>query len=269
MYELKRKDDGQENPLKIRGLKSHLLRSAEAHYLSEDYKPRGGRYFHGRDVGECPRSIVLRWLGIPAPPPSVQQRWRMEDGLYAEERVRGMYQSAGLISHSNIRLKRTYIVGESQVTVAGVADIILRDTTLVEVKAPAERNFERWKVVEDLPRQTRDQANLYCKQFELLDGLIHLHCRGSNEFRILPFPRDDERNWYQLYRFVEIQEAYVRKELPAFNHDDYWCKYGEACKERGPEVFGMSGNPTPMREVQTQGGEECFTGRGLSVLSGK
>ena len=72
MFELERDANGV---LKLRKLKSNLERVTLEGYLELQWPTRTRNtttapVFRVRDVGECPRSIALRLLGHPPPPPT-------------------------------------------------------------------------------------------------------------------------------------------------------------------------------------------------------
>ena len=245
MFELERDVNGL---LKLRKLKSQLERATLESYLDTQWptrtrKPDTTPVFRVRDVGECPRSIALRLLGIPPPPPTPRSIRLMQDGKDAELRIKAHYERSGHVSHNAVRLKRSFrLLGgayddrlngdDSFVVVSGECDIILDMCTLVEIKRTGMENYKRWKRTEDLPQQMVDQTTFYQKLYECSEGLIHLSCRDTGDYRILSVDRDDDRVYYHLYNWLDLSKLITQGKLPEPNHKELYCQYGD-CLEYG------------------------------------
>lgn len=241
MFELERDANGV---LKLRKLKSQLERVTLEGYLELQWPTRTRNagsppVFRVRDVGECPRSIALRLLGTPPPPPTPRSIRMMQDGKDAELRIKAGYERSGHVSHNGVRLKRSFRVVDDTspdtwgyVDVSGECDLILDMCTLVEIKRTGVENYKRWRDSTDLPRQMVDQTTFYQKLYECTDGLVHLSCRDSTDYRLLHVERDDDRVYYHLYNWLELGKLIVKGVLPEPNHKDLYCQYGD-CLEYG------------------------------------
>lgn len=245
MLELKRNADGSLN---TRSLSAHLRQSLIQVNTRNRRPLRPSGHFNVRDVAECPRSIGLRRLGVQPPPPDYDSLIRMQRGKEEEARVISMYHHLGLVSHSNLRLKRT-LPSYGGIVLVGECDIILLNALLVEVKQTSEENYRKWKTWDDLPQGYKDQGNLYCFMFTLREGLFHIAVRGTSNFHILPFVPDDERNYYNLYRFADLEATLSVGGLPEPDHSEYYCAYKECWKYPVTEVDSGSG-----RTLSSDGG---------------